>query len=146
MISTQTIAAFGLGIAVIGWWAAHYFTAIRDIRNKQREQRISYLIEAFKDLNYLRIHASSLDIKDLSTILIRITNNIELFGTQHQIDQFRELAQDVSDSGKLINVHDLINSLRNDLRTMIGLDSVSGSVSYFAVKRLPCDEFNNSPQ
>ena len=34
-------------IAVFSWIMAHYFTSEREVKNKQREIKVEYLIEAY---------------------------------------------------------------------------------------------------
>lgn len=39
-----------LFVAVIGWVTAHYFTSKRELHNKRRDIRVSFLIEAYQKL------------------------------------------------------------------------------------------------
>lgn len=48
------------GVTILGWFAIHQLTAWRDQANKRREQRIAFLIEAFrrfaKAVHHPRLH------------------------------------------------------------------------------------------
>jgi len=37
-------------LAIVGWFAGHHFTSKRDRENKQRDIRITYLVQAYRDL------------------------------------------------------------------------------------------------
>jgi hypothetical protein len=65
---------FSIIVVILGWWAGHYFASRRDIANKRIEQRISYLITSFSDLNRLRSFSSDLSEDEVISLLLNISN------------------------------------------------------------------------
>jgi hypothetical protein len=65
---------FSIIVVILGWWAGHHFASRRDIANKRREQRISYLITSFSDLNRLRSFSSDLSEDEVISLLLNISN------------------------------------------------------------------------
>ena len=59
-------------ITIIGWVVAHSFTSKRELKNKQREIKVGYLIEAYQKLENC-IHRKPRDVgKDLESVVSNI--------------------------------------------------------------------------
>jgi hypothetical protein len=128
---------FSIIVVILGWWAGHHFASRRDIANKRREQRISYLITSFSDLNRLRSFSSDLSEDEVISLLLNISNNIELFGNTKQIKLFRCLAKEITENaGRMKSIHCLINDLRVDIRKMLQFENISEDVSLFTIEKI----------
>jgi hypothetical protein len=64
-------------VAIGGWFVAHALTSRRDRSNKQREHRISYLIEAYRSLELCAHRIDNLDCVKLESAVA----DIQLFGS-----------------------------------------------------------------
>jgi hypothetical protein len=128
-ILVATITVFA---AAIGWWFVHYLTSKRDLRNDQRKQRVEYLVETFRDLVQLRTYGEDPKL-DYIPIIVRVTNSIQIFGTNEQIELFRAFVASLNGTGGFLKVHELIDSIRNDIRQTIGMDKVTDTVPMLQV-------------
>jgi hypothetical protein len=128
-ILTLSVTAF---IAILGWLIAHTLSLRQNRVEKQRELRISFLTQAYRDLVELANEgiSGSFDIKRLR----RIITDIYLFGTKHQHEQLDLLKKGNLDlSEQPINLGDLIGDLRDQLRSDLGLPLVAKG-HYFSIK------------
>jgi hypothetical protein len=114
-------------IAVFGWIIGHYFTSKRDITNKRRELTIQHLIGAYRILTNEISHRVLTN--DTRTKLESIVTEIQLFGSEEQVNLVKKLANDVA-SGKEYELDPLINSLRRDLRKQLDLKEVESNVTW----------------
>lgn len=65
-------------VTIFGWYIVHIFASRRDRKNKQKELRINYLIEAWRKLEY----TSNRKEIDLIEYLEKPIADIKLFGTK----------------------------------------------------------------
>jgi len=114
-------------LAVIGWLIAHSFTAKRDLKNKQREISITHLINTYRILTNDVSHRELTDERNEK--LENILADIQLFGSQEQVELAKNLAISASAGGKF-ELDPLINSLRNDLRKELNLPKVEDNVQW----------------
>ncbi|MCC9017333.1 hypothetical protein [Flavobacterium lipolyticum] len=80
-------------ITMFGWFILHKLGQKRDLENKRKDLRITYLIEAWKKLEY----ASNRELNELEFIEY-IENSIaliQLFGTTNQIILAKNIADDM---------------------------------------------------
>lgn len=131
-LTTALITAPTIAVAFVGWWFVHYLSSKRDLKNDQRKQRVEYLVHTFKDLVQLRTYQGDPTL-DYIPIVVRITNAIQLFGTSEQIELFDAFVKSINDSGQILKVHELIDSIRNDIRGTIGMDKVTDTVPMLQV-------------
>ncbi len=110
---------------------AHYFTLKREAANKRREQRIGYLIAAYRGLskgnNHPRLHEVADDLE-------QAISDIQLFGTPEQI----RLAQAFGDQlGRTqeADLDELLFELRNSLRKELGQKPISGRILWLRIGR-----------
>jgi hypothetical protein len=114
-------------MAVIGWIVGYYFTTRKDINQKRRDISIEHLINAYRILTNEISHRK--ETKDNNTKLENILSDMQLFGSEEQVQLAKDLADTVAAGGEF-QLDPLINSLRNDLRKMIGLKKVKGNVKW----------------
>src|SRR5262245_61250215 len=107
-----TIAAVG------GWFVCHLLNARRDKTNKKREQRISYLIEAYRRLEFCA-HRKELKPDDLESALA----DIQLFGSARQVELSLNFGKEFAAQGNA-EFDALLRDLRQDLRRELQLETV----------------------
>lgn len=107
-------------VAIIGGLVAHWLTVWRDKKNKRKEQRIQYLIEAYRRLSKASHHPKLYEIADEIQSAI---HDIQLFGNESQIKLAKRFAFELADN-KVANLDELFNELRDDLRDELKLPKV----------------------
>jgi uridine kinase len=116
-------------IAVFGWVVAHYFTSRREVKNKQREIKVAYLIKAYQKLE----NCIQRDLKDLGKDLESTVANIQLFGSEKQIKLTKKIANDISKNGSA-DLESLLKSLRTDLRKELQLSENDSNVQFLRMQ------------
>jgi hypothetical protein len=116
-------------IAVFGWVVANYFTSRREVKNKQREIKVKYLIEAYQKLENCILR----DLKDVGKDLESSVANIQLFGSEKQIKLAKKIANDISKNGSA-DLESLLKSLRTDLRKELQLSENDSNVQFLRMK------------
>lgn len=104
-------------VAIIGGLVAHWLTIWRDRRNKRKEQRIQYLIEAYRRLSKASHHPRLYEIAEEVQSAV---NDIQLFGTEKQIRLAEKFAFDLANN-KVAQADELFGELRDDLRSELKL-------------------------
>lgn len=124
-------------IKVGGWYALHWFTTKRDKRNKQKELRVNYLIEAWRKLEYA---ANRKDV-DLVEYLEKLIGDIQLLGRKKQIEMIQRLAYELTKNqgGSIIEI---LNELRQDLRKELNLEKIATEIKIFRIN--PNDKKSNN--
>ena len=114
-------------LAIIGWFVGHHFTTKRDRENKQRDIRISYLIQAYRDLGMAASRPpNSEHFKKLESAF----HDIQLFGTPSQLHELHAATERwKSLGGTDLNV--LLSDLRADLRRELNLPETDASLVFF---------------
>jgi len=106
-------------VAALGAVAlTHHFASLRDRKNKQREQRIAYLIGAYRALckanNHPRLHEVADDVE-------QAVADVQLLGSSEQIKLIQAFATDLGE-GRIAELNPLLNSLRDSLRDELGAE------------------------
>ena len=125
-------------VAIVGWFAAHRLAAARDRANKRRELRVSFLIDAYRRLEFAsRREHDSETVKALESALA----DIQLMGSPEQVAMIPDYlsalnANPTTDPGPLLE------SLRKELRQELKLRAlpdggVIARVSPAVYKRKP---------
>lgn len=133
----QTAAITLLSIAVPALVAlvvvvlSHGFTIHRDRENKRREQRIGYLVTAFRSLakanNHPRLYEVAADLEQAIC-------DIQLFGTPEQVALARKFARDLG-TRKYAEMDELLLALRDSLRRELGALPIKGNFQWLRVSR-----------
>lgn len=119
------MATFVLSLVFQNW---------RDRQNKLRDIRLRYLIDSYQ-LITTAVNRKPDEREVVWDSMERVVADIQLFGTEHQIELAQGIANaqvDDSQSG----LDSLINELRADLRRELGLSSVDGNVLTLRFDRL----------
>lgn len=119
-------------IAIIGWIIGHKLNSDRDQKNKQRELRIEYLINAYN--TFLELGRTS-DLLANSTEIEKSVNHIQLFGTPKQIELCDKFVSDITQPGcGNANHTELVIELRNFIRGELGLKIVSNELTLLKIE------------
>ena len=113
-------------VALAGGWAAHRFTARRDLLNERRKMRIAYLLEAYRKLE----DASNRDDPERTWPKFeRAIADIQLLGSPEQVVLARTFALDMAQHSTA-PLDPLVNDLRRSLREELELLPVKENVVY----------------
>ena len=130
---------FAVFIAALGWIAAHYFTAKRDLNNSRRLARIEALSSCYKIFVRSGINGSL--IQNRGTQVIDIGENIEdailmihLYGSQEQSELANQYVNDMSTNQNADSTK-LVDSLRKDIRGMLGEQDLTSKPSFLKINR-----------
>ena len=122
-------------IAIAGWFIVHDLSVQRDINNKLRDLRIEYLINAYSRLANASMRMpepGSQYFRDMESAMA----DIQLFGTQSQIEQAKHFMDEFQKTGKA-SMDTLLNNLRNDLRKEMKLSDIKTNVKWFRPEGSP---------
>jgi hypothetical protein len=120
------------GLTVLGWWAVNWFGEKRDRKNKIRELRTQYLINACRVISQV---GRQRDVLPLASELEEAVSDVYLFGTPRQIDIMRSFVVEFS-AKQSASMDELINTLRNDLRKDMLLPPLKGNAHILKVTPL----------
>src|ERR1700730_16829532 len=95
--------------AVVGGLLVHLLSARRDRANKRKEQRVTYLIEAYRRLEECSQQFGLADKRKLESAVA----DIQSFGTPRQVDLVQWFASDFAARGAA-SLDDLLGDLRTD--------------------------------
>jgi hypothetical protein len=118
-----------MAIAVVGWFVGHVLTARRDRANKRREQRVGYLIEAYRRLESCAHRRGQLDVLKFESALA----DIQLFGTARQVELVQTLITEFAAGGGAM-MDDLLQDLRRDLRVELQLQPAPDRVLHLRIR------------
>src|SRR5690606_39119543 len=108
------------------WYIVHIFAARRDRKNKQRELRINYLIEAWRKLEYASNRAGINPVEYVEKPIA----DIQLFGTKKQINLTIKIANELAEK-RGTNLIELLTELREDLRKELNLEKINTPIKVF---------------
>ena len=130
---------FAVFIAALGWIAAHYFTAKRDLHNSRRLARIEALSNCYKI--FIRSGIDGSLIKQRGSEVIDKAGDIEdaillihLYGSQEQSELANQYVNDMSNNQNADSTK-LVDSLRKDIRKMLGEQDLISKPSYLRINR-----------
>ena len=113
-----------VGVALVGWFVVHWLNVQRDQRNKKRELRIQYLIEAYRRLERSVDRPGRERKKEDFESAIA---DIQLFGTSEQIRLAVEVGEELAAQGT-VSLKKLLPELRRDLRQELDLQEVDTEI------------------
>jgi hypothetical protein len=126
--------------AVVSWFVGSWLAARRDRANKRREIRIHYLVEAYRRLATAAEppETNAAYLRDLDSAIV----DIQLFGSANQIVSAQRFGRQLAEQW-VGQVHELLSSLRDDLRKELKLQRVEGPI---VVLRATFDEKRRNDQ
>jgi hypothetical protein len=117
-------------VTIVGWLAAHQLAAWRDRASKRREQRIEYLVEAFRRLAKAVHHPRLYEVAEEVQSAVA---DIYLFRSREQIVRVESFVKDLS-ANREAPLDELLDALRNDLRTELRLPRVGGPIWWLRIE------------
>jgi hypothetical protein len=126
-----TSALVGMFVVVVGWRIAHRNDLARDEISKRREQRLTFLIEAYRRLEALSNR--SMTVKNERQLESAIAD-IQLFGNAAQVAAAQTFALRFT-SEREASLDDLLNTLRVALRRELGADIVETPLVFLRIDR-----------
>ncbi|HHG3502989.1 TPA: hypothetical protein ACPVZF_000241 [Vibrio parahaemolyticus] len=110
-------------LALLGYAVVHYFSSIRDSRNKKREIRAKFLTDSYQKLARVVSSPNQWEFDDLRSVLIEI----QLMGTNSQIKKAEDIAlrfpvamSNPDDSS--VDLEPLLIDIRDDLRKELAIE------------------------
>lgn len=125
-------------LAVLGWLTAHRFALGRTLAAKRRDVILEHLIKSYRVLTTEIAHRE-LDV-ERSHQLENLLSDIQLFGSRKQVQLAQRLADEVA-AGRSFELDQLINDLRDNLRSELQLDHIAENVKWL---RFTPDQPGNS--
>jgi len=117
-----------LASAVVGGLVVHLLSGRRDRANKRKEQRVTYLIEAYRRLEECSQQFGVAARGKLESAVA----DIQLFGTPRQVDLVQRFASDFAAKGNA-SLDELLADLRTDLRAELNLEAVPENVVHLRI-------------
>lgn len=117
-------------VAIVGWVAAHQFSAARDRINKRRDLRVQYLIDAYRKLEAASNRQASEEVH--VEALESAVADLQLFGTQAQVAKTIQFVKAFAATGEA-PLSELLFELRRDLRQELRLDSAPGEIMHIRI-------------
>lgn len=109
--------------AIVGGWLVHRLALLRDIQSARRDQRVDYLVAAYRRLIKVSNRPGGLSHEQVSEFEDALSD-IVLLGEPEEIETSRVIMVDMANGGSA-TLDPLINALRNSLRKEIGLTESS---------------------
>ena len=123
-------------VATVGWIVAHRLAAARDQRNKGREVRLSFLLEAYRRLEAGASRGPIHDSKFADGFESAIAD-IQLLGTTEQSKMAKDLAYAIASGSPDASTGSLLLSLRDDLRRELNIEPLGEAPIHFRLQRGP---------
>ena len=114
--------------AILGGLLVHFLTIYRDRTNKRRDQRIGYLIEAYRCLESCANRNSGFDLTKIEPAIA----DIQLFGSSTQVKLVQEFIFEF-ERKKNGSLDGLLENLRTDLRNELRLPSVDKKIFHLRI-------------
>ena len=109
----------------------HFFTVHRETASRRREQRVGYLVAAYRGLSKANNHPRLWEVADE---LEQAISDIQLFGTPEQIRLAQRFGDELA-KRQAADLDPLLFELRNSLRKELGQRAVPGRVLWLKVTR-----------
>ena len=112
-------------LAVFGWLIAHKLTSVRDLKNKKREIRINFLLDAYRKLER-SIHKAGRDFEEA-------ISDIQFLGTPPQVNMAKRIAADFAQNGQ-VDLDELLIDLRDSMRRELELEKIDERFIWVRIK------------
>lgn len=121
---------FTVVVVIIGAVLAHHLTVSRDLENRRREQRVGYMVNAYRAL----AKAVERDIRTVAHEIEEAIAAVQVFGTPAQIRLAQKFAGDLAGTGKA-SADELLDDLRQSLRRELGQEAVAPGIRWMTISR-----------
>lgn len=113
-------------IAVFSWFVGHWLASLRDQKNKCKELRIKYLLEAYRLLESVGNRKFN---KENAKKMESAIADIQLLGSQKQITLAQDVAKEISTTKKA-ELLEILQDLRKDLRKELNLTPAKDELKF----------------
>ena len=120
-------------IAILGWAVSHHLTVSREIKAKQRDMRMQFLLDAYRRLENV---ANRLENgKNKQDQFESALADIQLLGTKAQIEALMKYFDQRNSSQGVAPIKPLLEQLRLHLRKELDLETNVASIKIFRFDR-----------
>jgi hypothetical protein len=116
--------------AILGGLVVHLLTISRDKTNKRRDNRIKYLIEAYRSMEASVQRNNDMSEKDVESAIA----DIQLLGTVSQAKLAHEFAASFANE-QTANISELLENLRADLRRELTLEEIPLNIKHLRFRK-----------
>jgi hypothetical protein len=127
LLQVLVSAVVALLVVVLG----HAFTLRRERQNRRQEQRIGYLVSAYRAFAKANNHPR---LYEVAEELEQAVADVQLFGTPRQANLARQFAIDLA-TLRTAELDDLLAELRNSLRSELGAEPLTGRPVWLRIER-----------
>jgi|CZCB01.1.fsa_nt_gi Ca2+-binding EF-hand superfamily protein len=114
-------------LAVFGWLIAHKLTSVRDLKNKKREIRINFLLDAYRKLE------RSIHKEKIGRDFVEAISDIQFLGTPPQVNMAKRIAADFAQNGQ-VDLDELLIDLRDSMRRELELEKIDERFIWVRIK------------
>ena len=128
-----------VAVALGGWVVVHKFTSAREYKSQQREYRVEFLIEAYRNLE--RAAQRNPIPPSCAKSIEEALGDIQLLGSPQVIEGARQVAMNLKTGSA--DIMPLLKNLRSELRTELGLQPLDENpllVRMDSVTSAPCKQ------
>lgn len=132
-ISATTIVTIlsSIILTVIGWFLVSLLTSYRENKNRRKNIRIEYLVNAYRDISiFITRESNKCLTMEVHNNFERAIRDIQIYGSVKEIELVKEYISNISKKG--YSVDPLLNLLRDNLRETLKLEKVNGN-TYWAI-------------
>jgi len=116
-------------LVVAGWFIANWLAARRELRNKKREVRVGYMIEAYRKIaSAANRGPSTSDVQ--KTAIESAVEDIQLLGNTEQMAELNKIIT----SGEA-DFTSVLDAIRRELREELDLDVISDPLKFYRMNR-----------
>jgi hypothetical protein len=130
------VALIGAAIVAVGWRVTHRYEMERVRAAKRRELKVHYLIDAFRQLEYVSNRPIG---PETAPDFEKAIADIQLFGTASQVELAQQCAAGMAQNGTH-PLDDLLADLRQSLREELDLERVPDKIKYLRFSFPPAPE------
>lgn len=116
-------------VVVLGWFVLNRLNWKKEIKQKRKDFRLKYLIEAYHSIRLiedegLNSYKSFLEFR-------KLTNNVYLFGTEEQVNEIAKIPKGTTRTISIDNINKLlVKEIREELELPFYPDKLGLSMSY----------------
>ncbi len=127
LLTTLSVTA---ALTIVGWFIAHRLSVGRDYERRRKEQRLEFLVSAYRRLA-MGVYRGSL-FQAMEEVQSAIAD-IYLYGSERHIQLVEAFVQKVGNE-KHAEIDDLLVALRRDLRAELGLEAVERDKLWWLIR------------
>ena len=120
-------------VGVVGWFVAHWLSKSRDIVNKKRDHRLSFLLDAYRRLE-AGSSRGSIEGTQFAVGFESAIADIQLLGTTKQVQLAKDLAISIAERNPQASSGFLLQSLRDELREHLDLEALKEAPLHFRLR------------